>query len=462
MKPSYTYLKNDQIFYKWLYYYIFHWKQQAVQFMKDHNKDVQVFEYLLDCLSATKIKESIWRWLQAYQFKYRKDQIKAMSIDLLFLHKEVNKRVDRENLFFSLYIFSHAWFVIQFETWKCIISNDYEKVVEVFSPLINTLHNIHSYLQTKTQKEQQEIFSHYWIFFLWLFSFFNNIKYAKTNTSTIKFEYWLSYIDYFLQEYHEQITIVSNMHKTCVQWLKSLKLDFYVNSRKYRNENTWSVDMIINSFWNRFKEYNTSLWFDWSFDRLNTWLFLEKDYDWKQKKILYVIDDWRYWWYIMNNNFKQKLTLELYKIYFEKNSQYEREILQKYKDRMHSYRYYTQWVLSTTFSMRNTPYDDLTSFLRYFNLNIYQLQIIFLCLNTYFLQLQENRKWMIDYIEIETLLEDLSSCLIKMLNWLKAIKEQTKNDEFFQRAYNLEEYNNTLEFLFQKLIDFTQMFSDLY
>lgn len=463
MKPIYQYIKNDHIFYKWLYNYLFYWKEKALQLIQNQKRDVKMFEYLIDCLSSDKIKESLSRWLQTYQFSYQKAQMKMLWIDFLFLHKEFRKNIWMENLFFSLYVFSHAWFIIQVWTWNCILSNDYEKVVDFFSPLISTLHNIHNYLQTKTPKEQQKIFSQYWIFFMWLFSLLNSIEYVKTNT--VRFEYWKTYISDFMNHYIDQIQVFSWMYRKYLNSKKSLKLDFYVNSKKYKNEQVWSFDVIINSFWNRFKEYNTSLWFDEKFDsidRLNQWIFSQTDQEWNFKKILYVIDDWEYWSTIMNNNFRQKLTFEIYKKYVEKNISYEKNIIQKYKDKIKSYRYDMQCVLSTTFSIRNTPYNDIVSFLKNFHLNLYRLQIIFVCFQTYLIQLQEDNRWNVDFKEIETLLEDFSSCILKMMNWLQTITEETKNDEFFQKTYNLEEYKNILEFLFQKVIKFNQIYSDLY
>lgn len=463
MKPIYQYIKNDHIFYKWLYNYLFYWKEKALQLIQNQKRDVKMFEYLIDCLSSEKIKESLSRWLQTYQFSYQKAQMKMLWIDFLFLHKEFRKNIWMENLFFSLYVFSHAWFIIQVWTWNCILSNDYEKVVDFFSPLISTLHNIHSYLQTKTQKKQQKIFSQYWIFFMWLFSLLNSIEYVKTNT--VRFEYWKTYISDFMNYYIDQIQVFSWMYRKYLNSKKSLKLDFYVNSKKYKNEQVWSFDIITNSFWNRFKEYNTSLWFDEKFDgidRLNQWIFSQTDQEWNLKKILYVIDDWEYWSTIMNNTFRQKLTFEIYKKYVEKNISYEKNIIQKYKDKIKSYRYDMQFVLSTTFSIRNTPYNDLVSFLKNFHLNLYRLQIIFVCFQTYLIQLQEDNRWNVDFKEIEILLEDFSSCILKMMNWLKDITEETKNDEFFQRSYNLEEYKNILEYLFQKVIEFNQIYSDLY
>lgn len=463
MKPIYQYIKNDHIFYKWLYNYLFYWKEKALQSVQNQKRDVKMFEYLIDCLSSEKIKESLSRWLQTYQFSYQKAQMKMLWIDFLFLHKEFRKNIWMENLFFSLYVFSHAWFIIQVWTWNCILSNDYEKVVDFFAPLISTLHNIHNYLQTKTQQEQQKIFSQYWIFFMWLFSLLNSIEYVKTNT--VRFEYWKTYINDFINHYIDQIQVFSWMYRKHLNTKKSLKLDFYVNSKKYKNEQVWSFDVIINSFWNRFKEYNTSLWFNEkcdSIDRLlSSWIFAHKVQDWDSKKILYIIDDWEYWSTIMNNTFRQKLTFDLYKKYVE-NISYEKNLIQKYKDRINAYRYDMQFVLSTTFSIRNTPYNDLVSFLKNFHLNLYRLQIIFVCFQTYLIQLQEDNRWNVDFKEIETLLEDFSTCILKMMNWLKDITEETKNDEFFQRAYNLEEYKNILEYLFQKVIEFNQIYSDLY
>lgn len=463
MKQLYQYIKNDHIFYKWLYNYLFYWKEKALQLIQNQKSDVKMFEYLIDCLSSDKIKESLSRWLQTYQFSYQKAQMKSLWIDFLFLHKEFRKNIWMENLFFSLYVFSHAWFIIQVWTWNCILSNDYEKVVDFFAPLISTLHNIHIYLQTKTQKEQHKIFSQYWIFFMWLFSLLNSIEYVKTNT--VRFEYWKTYINDFINHYFDKIQVFSWMYRKYLNSKKSLKLDFYVNSKQYKNEQVWSFDIITNSFWDRFKEYNTSLWFDEKFDsidRLNQWIFSQTDQEWNFKKILYVIDDWEYWSTIMNNNFRQKLTFDLYKKYVEKNISYEKNIIQKYKDKIKSYRYDIQFVLSTTFSIRNTPYNELVSFLKNFHLNLYRLQIIFVCFQTYLIQLQEDNRWNVDFKEIETLLEDFSSCILKMMNWLQAITEETKNDEFFQRCYNLEEYKNILDFLFQKVIEFNQIYSDLY